>query len=75
MVTQLLVKPQRTEALSYSDRATIASVLTWDSINGTFNPDDIETICLKGDIVWVKLTNGKKAPAWVKRVEQLKEPF
>lgn len=33
MMTQLLVKPQRQQALSYADRVTIASVLTWDSIN------------------------------------------
>jgi hypothetical protein len=58
IMTQTLLKTQRTEALSYADRVTIASVLTWDSINGTFNPNDIETICLKGDMVWVKLTNG-----------------
>ena len=58
IMTQTLVKAKRQQALSYADRVTIASVLTWDSINGTFNPNDIETICLQGDMVWVKLTNG-----------------
>ncbi|NEP55981.1 MAG: hypothetical protein F6K31_03015 [Symploca sp. SIO2G7] len=46
------------EALSYADRVTIASVLTWDSINKVFSPDDIEAIRIEGDMVWVKLSTG-----------------
>ncbi|NEP14773.1 MAG: hypothetical protein F6K14_32180 [Symploca sp. SIO2C1] len=46
------------ETLSYADRVTIASVLTWDAINKTFSPDDIEAIRIEGDMVWVKLTQG-----------------
>ncbi|NES17906.1 MAG: hypothetical protein F6K41_03040 [Symploca sp. SIO3E6] len=46
------------EALSYADRVTIASVLTWDAINKTFSPDEIEAIRIEGDMVWVKLTRG-----------------
>ena len=55
-MTQLLT--QKKQALSYADRVTIASVLTWDSIGKVFNPDDIEAIQIKEDMAWIKLTDG-----------------
>jgi len=57
-MTQTLLKTQRTEALELAERVTIASVLTWDAVGKTFSPDDIEAICLDGDMVWVKLSQG-----------------
>lgn len=52
---------QRTEALSYTDRVTIAAVLTWDNFGNVFSPDEIEAIRIDSDMVRVKLSpiNGK----------------
>ncbi|NER99650.1 MAG: hypothetical protein F6J86_38555 [Symploca sp. SIO1B1] len=58
MTSTLTQSTQTTEALSYADRVTIASVLTWDSIGKTFSPDEIEAIRIDGEMVWVKLTQG-----------------
>lgn len=58
IMPQTLVKNQRKEALELADRVTIASVLTWDAIAKTYSPEEIETICIEGDIVWVKLVDG-----------------
>ena len=51
------------EVLSYADRITIASVLTWDACgNYTYSPDEILAIRIDKDVVWVKLTSDRSRP-------------
>lgn len=60
-MTQSLDRPQvKTEALSFADRVTIASVLTWNEA-GThvYGPDEIEKIRIVQDMVSIKLS-GKR---------------
>ena len=50
--------------LSASDRQIIAAVLTWDCATPV-NPQEVETIAISHDIVWVKLTDNRAVPIHV----------
>lgn len=59
----MMTEETRTKGLSYADRVTIASVLTWDDCQShTYSPDEIETIRMEGEMVWVKLTGKRPYP-------------
>lgn len=63
--------------LSASDRQIIADVLTWDCQRDVA-PEEIETIAISHDIVWVKLTMNRAVPLHVEtfraiRHQQLEE--
>ncbi len=49
------------QILAYADRQIIASVLNWD-MQGEVGPDEVETIAIAYDIVWVKLTDNRAIP-------------
>jgi hypothetical protein len=50
----------KTEILSFADRVTIASVLTWDGAGiYTYSPDEIESIQLVEDMVLVRLSENR----------------
>jgi hypothetical protein len=52
-----------TEALSYSDRQTIADVLNWDEVGSYhYHPNEIEAFAIKGDLVDVRLTGCRTRP-------------
>lgn len=58
--TRTAIAPPR-DPLTVSDRAVIAQVLTWDCQREVV-PEEIETIAIKHDILWVKLTEGRSVP-------------
>lgn len=52
------------DPLTLSDRQIIADVLTWDRQEYT-SPEEIETIAIQSDVVWVKLTDNRAVPLHV----------
>lgn len=63
--------------LTHTDRQIIASVLTWDTQRDVL-PEEVETIAIVHDIVWVKLTDNRAIPLHVEtfraiRHQQLEE--
>lgn len=63
-MTLIAPKPQALEALSHADKQIIASVLTWDCQRDVA-PEEIETIAIVHDIVWVKLSDNRAIPVHV----------
>lgn len=66
------------DPLTYADRQIIASVLTWDTQRDVA-PEEVETIAIVHDIVWVKLTDNRAVPLHVEtfraiRHQQLEQP-
>lgn len=62
LLTNAIASP--CEPLTESARQTIADVLTWDT-QEYVSPDDVETIAISHDMVWVKLTNNRAVPLHV----------
>lgn len=65
------------ETLSLADKQIIASVLTWDT-QRKVTAEEVETIAIVHDIVWVKLTDNRAIPLHVEtfraiRHQQLEE--
>lgn len=52
------------DPLTLSDRQIIADVLTWDRQEYT-SPEEVETIAIAHDVVWVKLTDNRAVPLHV----------
>lgn len=51
------------QILSYADRVTIASVLTWDETGSyVYSPSEIEAIVTEGEMVYVKLSGRRSQP-------------
>lgn len=50
--------------LTEAARQTIADVLTWDT-QEYVSPQEVETIAISHDMVWVKLTNNRAIPLHV----------
>lgn len=57
------IAPTR-DPLTYADRQIIASILTWD-MQQEISPEEVETIAIVHDIVWVKLTDNRAIPLHV----------
>lgn len=52
------------DPLTLSNRQIIADVLTWDRQQYT-SPEEVETIAIAHDVVWVKLTDNRAVPLHV----------
>ena len=68
-MTQLLATAQR-QALTLSDRETIASVLTWD-MQQHITADEIITIATVHDMLWIRLTRNRAVPIAVETFKSI----
>lgn len=64
IATELKAIAPASEPLTEAARQTIADVLTWDT-QEYVSPEDVETIAISHDMVWVKLTNNRAVPLHV----------
>lgn len=61
IITEAIAPKHDRTSLTSADRQIIANVLTWD-MQQEVSPEEIETIAISHDIVWIKLTDNRAIP-------------